>query len=148
MVTSQAEFQKWFVDSLAPLRSNGDAGFVFVLTAFPLLERYLRRKSGCPDGQSLTPAFFTNLGLTFPENIIAKKKVRNEMGKSVRGMINLVFYLSGRRIKTVASLAKRSDMRVKMIVGRRDLSSFLVKSDESEVAKFDWYKNLWTRKKS
>ena len=97
---------------------------------------------------SIDSGFAGELGLTFPENIIAKKKVRNEMGKSVRGMINLTFYLSGRRIKTVASLAKRSDMRVKMIIGRRDLSAFLVKSDESEVAKFDWYKALWTRKKS
>jgi len=95
---------------------------------------------------SIDVDFAEKLGLTYPENIIAQKKVKNEMGRGIRRMINLVFYLDGRRIKTVASLAKRSDMRVKMIIGRRDLSGFLVKADESEVAKFDWYKNLWLRK--
>ena len=67
MTTSEANFRNWFVTSLAPLRTNGDAGFIFVLTAFPLLERYLRRKSSCPEGQDLTPAFFTNLGSLFTD---------------------------------------------------------------------------------
>jgi hypothetical protein len=67
MATSKSEFQRWFVDSLANLRKNGDAGFIFVFVAFPLLERYLRRKSGCPDGQNLTPGFFKNLGVMFPD---------------------------------------------------------------------------------
>jgi len=91
--------------------------------------------------------FAQELGLTYPENIIAQKKVKNQLGKGTRKMINLVFYLAGRRIKTVVSLAKRGDMRVKMIVGRRDLVSFLVRSDESAVANLDWYQKLWTRKK-
>jgi hypothetical protein len=67
MAASKAEFQKWFIESLVPLRTNGDAGFIFVLVAFPLLERYLRRKSGCPDGQNLTSDFFTNLGVMFAD---------------------------------------------------------------------------------
>lgn len=67
MATSEADFRKWFVDSLVQLRTNGDAGFIFVLVAFPLLERYLRRKSGCPDGQDLSPAFFKSLGLLFTD---------------------------------------------------------------------------------
>lgn len=97
---------------------------------------------------SIDGDFARSLGLDYPENIIAKKKVKNQMGKGARNLINLSFYLAGRRIKTVASLAKRSDMRVKMIVGRRDLNAFLVKSDESEVSKYDWYQALWTRKRS
>lgn len=96
---------------------------------------------------SVDADFAQSLGLTYPENIIAQKKVKNQMGMGVRKMINIVYYLSGKRIKSVASLAKREDMRVKMIIGRRDLSGFLVKADESEVAKYDWYKALWTRKK-
>jgi hypothetical protein len=67
MAASEADFRKWFIDSLAGLRKNGDAGFIFILVAFPLLERYLRRKSHCPDGQNLTPTFFTNLGTLFSE---------------------------------------------------------------------------------
>jgi hypothetical protein len=65
MSDAEADFRKWFVESLDPLRANANAGFIFVFVAFPLLERYLRRKSGCPDGENLTPAFFKQLGLLF-----------------------------------------------------------------------------------
>jgi hypothetical protein len=65
MANAEADFRRWFVESLDPLRTNGDAGFIFVFVAFPLLERYLRRKSGCPDGQYLTDGFFKHLGLLF-----------------------------------------------------------------------------------
>jgi hypothetical protein len=61
MANAEADFRKRFVESLAPLRGNGNAGFIFVFAAFPLLERYLRRKSGCPDGQNLTEDFFKHL---------------------------------------------------------------------------------------
>jgi hypothetical protein len=67
MTTRESEFQNWFVESLAPLRNCGNAGFIFLLVAFPLLERYLRRKSSCPEGQTLTDAFFKNLQTLFPE---------------------------------------------------------------------------------
>jgi hypothetical protein len=61
MTNSQADFRKWFVDSLSPLRPSGDTGFIFLLVAIPILERYLRRKSRCPDGQELNEAFFNEL---------------------------------------------------------------------------------------
>jgi len=95
---------------------------------------------------SIDESFAKELGLTYPENIIAKKKVRNQMGRATRMMINLVYYLADKRVKSVATLAKRNKMRVKMIIGRRDLGNLLVRADESEVAKYDWYKNLWLRK--
>jgi hypothetical protein len=69
MSAAEEEFRKWFLESLEPLRKNSHAGFIFVFTAFPLLERYLRRKNNCPDGDSLTDAFFTNLGILFPDFI-------------------------------------------------------------------------------
>jgi len=61
MTNSEAEFRKWFVDSLSPLRPCGDSGFIFLLVAIPILERYLRRKSRCADGQDLNDAFFEEL---------------------------------------------------------------------------------------
>ena len=67
MTTSESEFRKWFVDSLTPLRKSGDAGFIFLLVAIPMLERYLRQKSQCPEGQDLTDAFFKELGKLFTE---------------------------------------------------------------------------------
>lgn len=67
MKSSESNFRNWFVNSLAALRGNGDAGFIFALIAFPLLERYLRNKSGCPEGQNLTDEFYVNLGLSLKE---------------------------------------------------------------------------------
>lgn len=52
---------------MVPLRSDGNAGFIFALVAFPLLERYLRNKSSCPEGEPLKPQFFTELGQMFSE---------------------------------------------------------------------------------
>jgi len=48
--TAEDDFKKWFVESLEPLRNNDDAGFIFAMIAFPILERYLRRKSALPEG--------------------------------------------------------------------------------------------------
>jgi hypothetical protein len=67
MTTAQSDFENWFVNSLKGLRDNGDAGFIFTLVSFPLLERYLRNKSGCPEGETLTNQFFTNLAHVLPE---------------------------------------------------------------------------------
>jgi hypothetical protein len=67
MANSEADFRKWFVESLDPVQKNGNAGFIFVFVAFPLLERYLRRKSGCPDGQNLTENFFKHFALLFKD---------------------------------------------------------------------------------
>src|SRR5205814_1438057 len=67
MKTSESEFRKWFVDILSPLRRSGNAGFIFLLVAIPILERYLRRKSQCPEGQPFTDTFFKELGKLFSE---------------------------------------------------------------------------------
>lgn len=68
-----------------------------------------------------------NLGLLKPENILWTKVYKSGLGKQEREVINLTFYLAGRRIKTIASVAERTDLRAPMIIGRRDLEGFLVK---------------------
>ena len=77
MSTSRTEFERWFVHTLARLRENGDAGFIFVFTAFPLLERYLRRKSNCPDGCPLNDDFFKQLGSLFTEVVGREREFWN-----------------------------------------------------------------------
>ena len=66
MNNADTDFKKWFVESLEPLRRNGDAGFIFVMVAFPLLERYLRNKSGTPEGENLGTKFFEKLADVLP----------------------------------------------------------------------------------
>lgn len=53
-------------------------------------------------------------------------KVKSAHGVSLRILIPLTFYLSGKKIITKATLVSRADLRYPMIVGRRDLKGFLV----------------------
>ncbi len=67
-----------------------------------------------------------NLGLTKSKNVLWAKPVKGVLGKEVRKVINLSYYLAGRNIKTIASLADRSGLRTPLIIGRRDLEGFVV----------------------
>ena len=70
------------------------------------------------------------LGLLRPENILWTKVYKSSFGKEKRPVIELSFYLAGRKIKTLAGVAKRANLRAPMVVGRRDLAGFLVKPRE------------------
>lgn len=67
-----------------------------------------------------------NLGLTKSKNVLWSKPVKGVLGKEVRKVINLSYYLAGRNIKTISSLADRSGLRTPLIIGRRDLEGFVV----------------------
>lgn len=67
-----------------------------------------------------------SLGLTKEKNVLWSKPVKGVLGKEVRKVINLTYYLAGRNIKTIASLADRSGLRTSLIIGRRDLEGFVV----------------------
>jgi len=59
-------FEFWYKAILEGLYSNSNAGFVILMVAFPLLERYLREKSGVHDGK-LNDIFHNKLASVFPE---------------------------------------------------------------------------------
>lgn len=67
-----------------------------------------------------------DLGLMEKENVLWSKIFKSGLGKQERAVINITFILAGRKIKTIASVAKRSHLRTQLIVGRRDLKGFLV----------------------
>ncbi len=75
---------------------------------------------------SLDRELAQSLGLLTKSNILWTKKVRSGLGKEEREVINLSYYLAGRRIKTIASLAKRTGLRTAIVVGRKDLEGFVV----------------------
>jgi hypothetical protein len=55
----------WFAGPLRSYYANPNAGFVILLIAFPILERYLREKSNVNEG-SLNSLFYTELRNLFP----------------------------------------------------------------------------------
>ncbi len=59
-------FEDWYKAILEGLYSNPNAGFVILMVAFPLLERYLREKSGVHEG-SRNDSFHKELAAVFPE---------------------------------------------------------------------------------
>jgi len=66
------------------------------------------------------------LGLLREENILWKKSVRSAMGSETRPVINLTFWLAGRKIKTPAFVAKRATLKFPIIIGRKNLKGILV----------------------
>ena len=63
---AREHFQKWFVEPLNYLYTNEHAGFAIVMLSLPLLERYLRQKSGVHEKTSLDSRFFNELFSLFP----------------------------------------------------------------------------------
>ncbi|HUV42456.1 MAG TPA: sugar-transfer associated ATP-grasp domain-containing protein [Patescibacteria group bacterium] len=77
------------------------------------------------------------LGLLTPENTIFTRYYQSALGKrKERKVISLTFYLKGRRIKTSASVTRRSHLKTPFLVGLRDLMGFLVRPEPIESAQF------------
>ncbi|KKU82523.1 MAG: Alpha-L-glutamate ligase-like protein [Parcubacteria group bacterium GW2011_GWA2_47_8] len=54
------------------------------------------------------------------------KFVRSAMGREQRSYIELMFKLRGEKVKAMVSLADRSKLAYKFLIGRRDLKKFLI----------------------
>ncbi len=67
-----------------------------------------------------------NLGLLSGNNILWSKRIRNSMGVEERPVVALTLWLAGRKIKTVASVAKRLSLKFPVIIGRHDLKGFVI----------------------
>jgi len=67
------------------------------------------------------------LGLLRSDNVLWSKLYKSGLGEERREVIGLTFYLAGRKIETIASVAERAHLRAPVIIGRKDLSGFLVK---------------------
>lgn len=73
-----------------------------------------------------------NLGLSTPKNVLWHDYYSSALGKERRAIIPVVFWLAGRKIETTASVADRSKMRCKILIGRRDLASFTIRPKEEK----------------
>ena len=66
---NRQHFRDWFVSVLDDLYTNGNAGFAIMIIVFPLLERYLREKSGTHENSISNNSFYLALRKIFPELI-------------------------------------------------------------------------------
>ena len=66
MSENRENFENWFVEILKGLYPERNAGFATLMISFPLLERYLRQKSGIGEKVLETP-FYNELVKVIPE---------------------------------------------------------------------------------
>lgn len=75
-----------------------------------------------------------DLGLLTPKHILWEKKVRSSLGREVRPIIEVVFWLQGRKVKALAHISTRKHLRAPMLIGRKYLSDFIV--DPSKIKNY------------
>ncbi|HUC95223.1 MAG TPA: sugar-transfer associated ATP-grasp domain-containing protein [Candidatus Saccharimonadales bacterium] len=85
-----------------------------------------------------------SLGLLAKGNILWSRKIRTSLGQEERPIINLRFYLAGRKINTLASISTRKNLRVPIIIGRRDLTGFVVSSTYQNKPS-TWVPPMWSK---
>jgi len=78
------------------------------------------------DGSSIDETLAHELGLTDSDNILYYDYFSNANGRKRRKIVGVSFVMAGRRVKTQISIADRSRLRTKMLIGRRDLKQFAV----------------------
>lgn len=75
---------------------------------------------------SISQKLAEELGLLDESNVLWTKKFRSSLGMEERPVINLTFWLAGRKIITPASVAKRMALKYPVIIGRKNLKGMLV----------------------
>lgn len=70
-----------------------------------------------------------NLGILSKDKVLWTKTFKSSLGHEIRPVVPLSYYLAGRKIKTIASVANRSKLKTRLIIGRRDLGGFLIKTE-------------------
>lgn len=87
-MTSFENFKLWYSNIVRGLYPTRDAGFVLVMVAFPLLERYVRQKIGF-FGSNLNPAAHDELARLIPE--LGSREHAKEFWKVYRhGLLHVV----------------------------------------------------------
>lgn len=81
---------------------------------------------------SIDKTFAKEQGLLKKGNILWTKVFKSSLGTEERPVINISYYLAGRRVDTIASIANRHGLKKIFIIGRRDLQGFVIKvSDQT-----------------
>jgi len=80
---------------------------------------------------SIDKGLAEKLGILRSSNILWTKIYKSALGEEKRQVVNLTFFLAGRKIETIANVASRRNLRTPLIIGRRDLEGFLVKLERN-----------------
>lgn len=76
---------------------------------------------------SIDRALAKKAGLLKKGNVLWTDIFKSSLGREKRTVVGLTFWLAGRKIKTSVSVTDRSKMKYPVLVGRKDLTGFLVR---------------------
>lgn len=76
---------------------------------------------------SIDESLAQELGLMKDRSVLWHDYYQSALGRERRPIIPLVFWIGGRKIETTANVSDRSKLKEKLLVGRRDLGTFLVR---------------------
>jgi len=68
-----------------------------------------------------------DLGLMKNRAVLWHDYYWSSLGREKRPVISVTFWLAGRKIETTANVSDRSKMKEKLLIGRRDLGTFMVR---------------------
>lgn len=79
---------------------------------------------------SIDEVLAVKLGLLRESNILYYRHYRSSLGNSNdRPVVGLSFWLKGRKVMTAVNVANRKKLRTKFLLGRKDLSGFMVNTE-------------------
>lgn len=78
---------------------------------------------------SIDKEFAKGLGIYHPNKILWYKKAISALGKEKRPVINVTFWLAGRKITTTMTVSNRRNLTYKVNIGRTELGGFLVSAE-------------------
>ena len=78
---------------------------------------------------SIDKEFAAELGLYRPNKVLWYKKAISALGKERRPVINVTFWLAGRKITTAMTVSNRKNLTYKVNIGRTELGGFLVSAE-------------------
>lgn len=78
------------------------------------------------DSSSIDRDLADELGLLHPANLLYENYFKSALGRRKRQVVQGTFYLAGRKVATRLSVTRRTKMKYKMLIGRRDLGGYAV----------------------
>lgn len=89
---------------------------------------------------SIDADFAREIGIFSKSKILWNKKKLSSLGEEERPVIPMTFWLAGRKIATKVTVADRKDLRYQVLIGRTDLTGFLISPeiDQDKLREAKW----------
>ena len=78
------------------------------------------------DSSSIDKTLAGELGLLDTDNFLYNTHFESALGRTMRQVVGIRYVMAGRKMKSRVSVAERSKVKYKMLIGKRDLKDFVI----------------------